>query len=107
MNEDMMYLNITRESSSDYRFVLAHPDAVMVAQAVGCERSIAACIRKAFREVAVGESVSASLLMVPDSEEYPEADMPRPRRGDGILVKGGDSPDYEKAACFLMSRMSA
>lgn len=105
--EDLLYLNITRESGSAYHFILAHPDAVMMAVATGCESSIAGCIRAAFRETPVGEKIYAHLTMASaDADEYSEAALPRPRRGGGCLIKGSGNPDYEKAASFLMSRLA-
>jgi hypothetical protein len=105
MNEDLLYLTIHQEAARAYRFTLAHPDAVMMALATGCENSIASVIRAAFREIPVGEKIYACLTMCAETSDWTEADMPRPRRADGYLAKGSDRPDYEKAARFLLGRI--
>lgn len=103
-NEDVLYLNIHQEAR-EYRFEMAHPESIGLALAKGRDRSVAAVIRSAFREIPVGEKIYACLTMCAESEDWQEADMPRPRRASGYLVKGSDRPDYEKAAQFLLGRV--
>ena len=105
MSDDSLYLNIEK-LGANYFWVLAHPEAIMATVGEGKAKSISGAIRCAFQKLAVGERVCCLLIMSnPGADNYEEVGETSAKRAWGWLQKGSESPDYEKAAQFMLGRI--